>query len=146
MTPEEYRQRAAYCAVAATRTGVPHEDVADAVHDMLLAFWEDGFRTLEPPKIAIRHRAIDAARRYGQHNRNTVRPEMIDINGIELAGGDTERIVESRLALAAVLAAMRMLRPFERKGLARKLNGERMSNLDSVGAYQARLKLRPVSW
>lgn len=68
----------AYVRHAVERAGVRPDDQEDAVQDVLLALWLEHVRP-EHEKMAVRRRAVDAARRYGWHRRGFVRPTFVSL-------------------------------------------------------------------
>lgn len=131
----------AYIAAVARRMGVPDMWIEDAVADIELQLWRSG-RT---SKTAVRQAAIDAARRYGWHNRyGRSRLQTVDIAEAYHVSDPEDDFAEVDARLSPIpsrfLEAWRMLTPRNQGILLRSVEGH--PDVSHQRVHQIRTKLR----
>jgi hypothetical protein len=136
MRPSDGDRRGYFRSVARA-VGVPDFWLDDAVQDIAFAAWRDG--KLNDP-LAIRRRAIDAARRYGaMGRRGRRRPPVLPLEVAEDVATLPVQQIETQQAIASWWTA---LTPRQRRAIQRRLDRRPMSNRDSASASSARRRLR----
>jgi hypothetical protein len=133
------RDHNAYFRTVARAVGVPDFWLDDAVQDMALAVWRQD--RIDDP-LAIRRRAIDAARRYGATGKNgRHRPKWVPLDAAAQITEWSSHPVETMDALRTWWAA---LTPRQRAAIRRRLGRRPMTNRDSASASAARRRLRDL--
>lgn len=140
------RRDRAYLMACVRRAGVPEAWREDAIQDILLAMWLEGNETT----TMIARRSIDAARRYGWHNRGFVREsvslndEIPDLPGTTYAGAligpDPYPGVD---AVIDFCAPWDKLGARARKRLLEAVHGERSVSYHRI--HQIRKRLRALA-
>jgi hypothetical protein len=131
------QRRTLYYRAAARAAGVPDFWLDDAAQDIAFGAWRDG---KERDALAIRRKAVDAARKYGPRSRRGTRPVTISLEAAGAASADD--LIEQVDVRHALQAAIPGLTAQERLALRRRLAELPMSNAASARASAARRKLR----
>jgi hypothetical protein len=126
-----------YYRAVARSVGVPEFWIDDAAQDIALATWRDGKPT---DVLAIRRKAIDAARRYGDYARGG-RRKLAQVP-LEAAAQVGEPPDERFMLLQTMRTLFASLTLKQRRALRRRIERLPMSNSDSARATAARRKLR----